>query len=63
MVLRPTVKMILLELCRFIVLNYVVLGSVSRGWHDSLSGTYGQKKERLAQVYGFSIQKNLNNKT
>jgi hypothetical protein len=26
------------------------LGSVSRGWHDSLSGTYG-KKEKVSHKY------------
>ena len=47
---KPTVKMIFIRtLSRFIVfegLSY--LGSVSRGWHDSLSGTYVVKKKRLA---------------
>jgi uncharacterized RDD family membrane protein YckC len=47
---KPTVKMVFIRtLSRFIVfegLSY--LGSVSRGWHDSLSGTYVVKKKRLA---------------
>jgi hypothetical protein len=41
-------------LSRFIVfegLSY--LGSVSRGWHDSLSGTYVVKKKRLATSIRF----------
>jgi hypothetical protein len=27
------------------------LGSVSRGWHDSLSGTYVVKKEKVSHKY------------
>jgi uncharacterized RDD family membrane protein YckC len=52
---KPTVKMIFIRtLSRFIVfegLSY--LGSVSRGWHDSLSGTYVVKKKRLATSIRF----------
>jgi hypothetical protein len=29
------------------------LGAVSRGWHDSLSGTYVVKKKRLAKSIRF----------
>jgi hypothetical protein len=36
------------------------LGSVSRGWHDSLSGTYVVKKKKLAkQTLLSKHQKNL----
>jgi uncharacterized RDD family membrane protein YckC len=52
---KPTVKMVFIRtLSRFIVfegLSY--LGSVSRGWHDSLSGTYVVKKKRLATSIRF----------
>jgi uncharacterized RDD family membrane protein YckC len=48
---KPTIKMIFIRtLSRFIIfegLSY--LGSVSRGWHDSLSGTYVVKKKKLAK--------------
>jgi uncharacterized RDD family membrane protein YckC len=46
---KPTIKMIFVRtLSRFIVfegLSY--LGSASRGWHDSFSGTYVVKKKKL----------------
>jgi uncharacterized RDD family membrane protein YckC len=52
---KPTIKMIFIRtLSRFIVfegLSY--LGSISRGWHDSLSGTYVVKKKRLAKSKRF----------
>jgi hypothetical protein len=45
--LKPTIKMILLEQSRFIIFDALsYLGAVSRGWHDSLSGTYVVKKKR-----------------
>jgi uncharacterized RDD family membrane protein YckC len=48
---KPTIKMIFIRtISRFIffeALSY--LGGVSRGWHDSLSGTYVVKKKKLAK--------------
>jgi uncharacterized RDD family membrane protein YckC len=48
---KPTIKMIFIRtLSRFILfegLSY--LGSVSRGWHDTFSGTYVVKKKKLAK--------------
>ncbi|MGO4820324.1 MULTISPECIES: RDD family protein [unclassified Flavobacterium] len=48
---KPTIKMILIRtVARFIpfeALSY--LGSVSRGWHDAISGTYVVKKKKLAK--------------
>jgi uncharacterized RDD family membrane protein YckC len=52
---KPTVREIFIRtLSRFIVfegLSY--LGSISRGWHDSLSGTYVVKKKRLVKSKRF----------
>jgi uncharacterized RDD family membrane protein YckC len=52
---KATVKMIFIRtLSRFIVLKALsYLGSVSRGWHDSLSGTYVVKKEKRATSIRF----------
>ena len=48
---KPTVKMIFIRtLSRFIIFEALsYLGSVSRGWHDSLSSTYVVKKKKLAK--------------
>jgi uncharacterized RDD family membrane protein YckC len=48
---KSTIKMIFIRtLSRFIVFEALsYLGSVSRGWHDSLSGTYVVKKNKLAK--------------
>jgi uncharacterized RDD family membrane protein YckC len=48
---KPTIKMIFIRtLSRFIIFEALsYLGSVSRGWHDSLSGTYVVKKKKLAK--------------
>ena len=48
---KPTIKMIFIRtICRFIPfepLSY--LGNATRGWHDSISGTYVVKKNKLAK--------------
>lgn len=48
---KPKIKMIFIRtICRFIpfeALSY--LGSISRGWHDGISGTYVVKKHKLAK--------------
>jgi uncharacterized RDD family membrane protein YckC len=48
---KPTIKMIFIRtICRFIpfeALSY--LGTVSRGWHDGISGSYVVKKRKLAK--------------
>ncbi|EIA09317.1 RDD family protein [Flavobacterium frigoris] len=48
---KPTIKMIFIRtISRFIVFESLsYLGGISRGWHDSLSGTYVVKKEKLAK--------------
>lgn len=48
---KPTIKMIFIRtISRFIVFESLsYLGGSSRGWHDSLSGTYVVKKEKLAK--------------
>jgi hypothetical protein len=50
---KPTVKMILNFKSVYCFEGLSYLGSVSRGWHDSLSGTYVVKKERLATSIRF----------
>ncbi|WP_339921563.1 RDD family protein [uncultured Flavobacterium sp.] len=52
---KPTIKMIFIRtLSRFIIFDALsYLGAVSRGWHDSLSGTYVVKKKRLAKGIRF----------
>lgn len=47
---KPTVKMIFVRtISRFILFEALsYLGGVSRGWHDSLSGTFVVKKKKLA---------------
>jgi hypothetical protein len=48
--------MIFIRTSRFIVFDALsYLGAVSRGWHDSLSGTYNglKKKGDLVKAYGF----------
>ncbi|SDX94935.1 RDD family protein [Flavobacterium degerlachei] len=48
---KPTIKMIFIRtLSRFIIFEALsYLGAISRGWHDSLSGTYVVRKKKLAK--------------
>ena len=48
---KPTIKMIFIRtLSRFIIFEALsYLGEISRGWHDSLSGTYVVRKKKLAK--------------